>query len=716
MTDTGFDIHTIIGILRRQALLIVLTIFVSVGVVAIYILNVTPLYQSEVLILVDPNDQNPLTSGQGQMSAAGLVVPRVESEVEILRSTATATAVVAAADLIVDPEFGPRLSTRAKILQAIGLQGTLDPRQGEILAGQVVQRFMRALSVRRQGLTYLISATVTSESPKRAARLANTLAEVYITRQVEGKVQSARMARDVLSNQIAAARDALARAEGKLDTFIFDNLDRLEDETGGGAQIARLRADLEAIEAAREERATLSRQLSGSFETRDWGQMVRSLGDQALAELLSEQARLERQLGGVTADSTLEVDLRAALAAVESSIEQRASTQLVLLEGEVESFDDRIEGFRDDIRTTLLGSELSSQTLIDVFSLQQNAEQTRRQYQNLLTRLSDVEAQAAVEIPHSRVVSEALPPTTASFPNVSRIMIVTLALSVALGSALAFANEYYIGGVVSTNQLANITQLPLAPSVPHQSEEDLIKLIVEKPLSSYAEAFRQVRASIDQTLHQKASRGTGHKVILIASSVPRESKSTSALALARTYALSGKRTILIDADLRKPSIHKYLELEPSGGGLLEYLASDAPPDADASTALSVQDPLTALRLVVSSKRSDTPTDQLLMGKRFTNLLDDARANADVVIIDSPPLVPVVDARYIVPQADLVLMMVRYAETNQSDIRYSAAQLVDTASSAGGVPILCVLSCEASQTGSYRYYGYRYGYGYGYHEN
>ena len=715
MTDTGFDIHTIIGILRRQALLIVLTIFVSVGVVAIYILNVTPLYQSEVLILVDPNDQNPLTSGQGQMSAAGLVVPRVESEVEILRSTATATAVVAAADLIVDPEFGPRLSTRAKILQAIGLQGTLDPRQGEILAGQVVQRFMRALSVRRQGLTYLISATVTSESPERAARLANTLAQVYITRQVEGKVQSARMARDVLSSQIAAARDALARAEGKLDTFIFDNLDRLENETGGGAQIARLRADLEAIESAREERATLSRQLSGSFETRDWGQMVRSLGDQALAELLSEQARLERQLGGVTTDSTLEVDLRAALAAVESSIEKRASTQLVLLEGEVESFDDRIEGFRDDIRTTLLGSELSSQTLIDVFSLQQNAEQTRRQYQNLLTRLSDVEAQAAVEIPHSRVVSEALPPTTASFPNVSRIMIVTLALSVALGSALAFANEYYVGGVVSTNQLANITQLPLAPSVPHQSEEDLINLIVEKPLSSYAEAFRQVRASIDQTLHQK-SPGTGPQVILIASSVPREGKSTSALSLARTYAISGKRTILIDADLRKPSIHKYLALEPSTSGLLEYLANDAPLGQDASTALYVQDPLTSLQMLVSTNRSEIPTDRLLMSTRFTNLLDDARANADVVIIDSPPLVPVVDARYIVPQADLVLMMVRYAETNQSDIRYSSAQLTDAASSAGGVPILCVLSCEASQTGSYRYYGYRYGYGYGYHQN
>jgi succinoglycan biosynthesis transport protein ExoP len=705
--QTELDLRQVFGVIRRQSRLILATILVVVAAALLYAVTVTPLYRAEALILVDPAEQNLLDPTQQGSLNGNTLNARVDSEVEILRSQAMALAVVEAANLIADPEFGPRLSTRERLLQAIGVEPAA-PVSGARLLNDVVTRFEAARDVRRSGLTYIIAVGVTAEDPARAARLANALAQTYIDQQVRAKVVGALAARDVLNGQIATAQDRLARSEERLDSFIFDNLDRLDDESGAD-EIAALRGELAEIERTRANRAELTGLAEEALALRDWTSLARLLEDEALAELERERRDLAARLAGADDDDAPAFDLRAALDQLDADLETRAGANLSGLRADLEEIDAEAGRFRDEIRSTLLRSDLSSNTLAEVFTLRQEAELSRQQYRTLLARLSQLETEALVQVADSRIVSQALPPNEPDFPNTGLILVLALVVSAALGLGLAFANEFYVGGVTSDTQLASLVQVPVAATVPKQAVNgamtSVADLVATKPLSAYSEVFRHLRASLDQgfrardSLQDPATGGAGGKVILFSSSIPAEGKSTAALALARTYAIFGKRTILIDADLRKPSLAQQLATEPEGS-MLEYLQGELPDEEELS--FYALDPASSLLVFLSRGRSDLPTDQLLVSSRFAELVDAARESADIVIIDSPPILPVVDARYIVHHADAVLMVTRFALTTQSDIRRAAAQIRDAMKP--GAILMGILSHREGVETAYRNLG------------
>ncbi len=712
MDEIPYNIRDFVAVIRRQYRLILLTAGVIVGVALIYVLSATPLYRAETLILVDPAEQNLLDSSQSSSFSNSSLNARVGSEVEILRSAAMSLAVVNDANLITDPEFGPSLSTKQRLLQAIGLRDS-SPADGKALLQGVLTRFSKATDVKRLGLTYIISVGVTTEDPERSARLANEMASSYIERQIAAKVGGSLSSRDVLQERVATAQSALALSEEQLDSFIFDNLDRLEAESGDAA-IAALRAAISAAQDTRLQSKITAQTAQSYLTSQDWEGLSNSLQDTALQALADQRSALEQRLGQVAADTPLALNLRASLETLEQNLERRASLQLGNLQDQVAQSDENIDGFRNDIRQTLLSSELSSETLAEIYALQQGAEQSRRQYQILLSRLADLETQAGIQVADSRVVSEALPPLNPTSPNVRLILAIALMTAMGIGTALAFANEFYIGGVTSVEQLSNILQAPVAAAIPNESQEadhlSIADAIVEQPLSAYGEAFRQLRASIDQELRLivESDEADGDKqqakVILVTSSIPVEGKSTSSLALARTYAMSGKKTLLIDADLRKPSLARQLGLKPTSG-FMDFLTTPVGEQTD--TSFFTKDPKSSLQMFLGSGRSDIPTDQLLVSERFSTLLRHSKERVDIIIIDSPPLVPVVDARYIAHQADLILMVSRFASTTQSDIRQSIGQLRDVVNET--TPILGVLSYEERVGSSQKYQGYYHDY-------
>lgn len=706
-----FNLQSLFGIVKRQLRLILLTIFVVVSAAMIYAMTSTPLYRAEALVLVDPAEQNLLDPTETGSISSSALNARVESEVEILRSQAMALAVVDEANLISDPEFGPQLSLRAQLLQAIGLQRN-EQIDGERLLKGVVNRFLNARSVRRSGLTYIIAVGVASEDAERAADLANTLARTYIDQQVRAKVQNALAARDVLNSQIANSQDRLARAEERLDNFIFDNLDRLEAESGAG-EIASLRSELEDIERNRSAQVEVATRAEQALEAENWSALGDLLADQAIAELERQRRELVARLEGATEGSPLALDLRAELDTLSANLEDRATTNLSVLRDDLDEFDASADQFRDEIRTTLLRSDLSSDTLAQVFTLRQEAVFARQQAQALLSRLSQLETEALVQVADSRVVSEALPPNRAFFPDIGLILALALVGSTGLGLGLAFANEFYVGGVTSDSQLANVIRAPVGTTVPKMTISKELRSVADvvalKPLSGYAEALRHLRASLDQTfrtsahLSESTSKDRRGKVILVCSSVPAEGKSTTALALARTYAMSGKNTVLIDADLRKPSLARQLGVTPEGS-MLDYLTGKLPNEEELS--FYRVDTYSNLLVFPGHGRSDVPTDQLLSSNRFNELVDAARESAEIVLIDSPPILPVVDTRYIVHHADAVVMVVRFASTNQTDVRRAVGQISEEMDPQ--TALIGVLSHREGAGTSYRYQG-DYGY-------
>jgi polysaccharide biosynthesis transport protein len=214
----------------------------------------------------------------------------------------------------------------------------------------------------------------------------------------------------------------------------------------------------------------------------------------------------------------------------------------------------------------------------------------------------------------------------------------------------------------------------LATFASGRSGLDPAESILTAPMSFYAESFRKLRAVIDLGLmntDKTTSPLKKGKVILVSSAIPAEGKTTTAIALARTYALSGVSTLLIDADLRRHAVAARLGNQ-STTGLIDFLAPQA---KEASLPIATfDDTQSQLTVISAGQRSNAPTDQLLNGPSFQGLMDSAIAGFDIVIIDSPPLLPVVDTRYLARFADAVVHVVRYGSTTQGELREAATQL------------------------------------------
>ena len=187
---------------------------------------------------------------------------------------------------------------------------------------------------------------------------------------------------------------------------------------------------------------------------------------------------------------------------------------------------------------------------------------------------------------------------------------------------------------------------------------------------------------------------------MVTSAIPGEGKTALALALARTYAQAGCRVLLIDADLRKPDLHHVLGFAPSEG-FLDYLREpDATREEDGFYA---DDPRSAAGVIVGRGRSDLPTDQILQSATFDALLRRARTQMDITILDTSPLLSVVDARYVAQRVDAALFCVRFASTGQADLRQGFGQLSD--SLPAGAPVISVLNRDETRGAAYRQRGY-----------
>ncbi|MBI1415657.1 MAG: hypothetical protein GC146_00375 [Limimaricola sp.] len=697
----AFNALDIFGIFRRQLRLMLLTIGIVLGAALIYLAQATPLYTATTLLIIDPAGKN-LLAPDATMPNSNSDSAKIESEVEILKSDSLALKTIRDSKLYLTDEFGPSLGTFDKIKMALGFAPPPAP-EGDAVLQAALQRFESALSVRRMGLTYLISVSVTSESPDRAARLANEHAKTYLADQVSSKVDSSLAAGGVLQGQLQQARQKLAASDGALTSYIQNHLDQLQAETGS-TKIAELRTELQTANSQIAKDSQAADLARTALQSGDWDKLASQVQDETIAKLAQQKRTFEQQLAGAEPGSAAAIDIAAGLADINRQLTQAGQQTISQLEKTVQSEKDSTAEITKSIRDEVLGSTLTPETLADIYGLQQDAQIAQRQYDTLLTRLRDVQTQALVQVADARVVSQALSPQQKSYPNTELALALALVLGLGLGAGLALSNEYLFGGVTSEAQLNNIVPARVAAVVPKVSSASgqltFADKVVDEPMSLFSESFRKLRASIDR--QSPATPGIG-RVILFTSSIPAEGKSTDALALARTYALAGKRTLLVDADLRKPSQHTFIGTEPESG-ILEYLT--APGDRYADAACFGTDPKSNLGLIMGRRRSSIPTDAPLQTEGFANLIMDARKSFDVVIMDSAPLVPVVDARYISPFADVVVLCVRFGLARQADVRTAFEQLEESISD--GAVIMTSLNCLEGKTADYRYSGY-YGY-------
>ncbi|MCD7058918.1 GumC family protein [Pelagibacterium xiamenense] len=683
MDEPSIDIRGALALLRRQKRLIIGTFLVVVGLAVVVIFSLTPRYSSSALIFIDPANKNLLdpteitTSGTSESS-------RVDSEVEIIQSQGNVLAVIQEHGLVSDPEFGVTLSLRDRILTFLRIDNP-DLPTGDMALRDVVENFQDALSVRRRGITYLVDVTVESEDPDRAAELANALADSYIAQQVRTKIESVSASQAVLEARLAEASDAIVRAEEAFDAFVSQNLERLAAEAG--SSVESLRAELLSVSAEREATTLLLRDVNRYMGQGDLAATVTALENDALAALDAQRRQLSSVLAGTDAASPAAIDLRNELAAIEAELEQGVRTQIDTLSTNAAQLESSESRLREQIRSDLLASDLPIDMLTRLYELQQAAQLARSQYQTLLSRSFELGVQTDLQIADSRIISRALPARSPSFPNTNLMLALAALGGLGLGVGLGFLYENYIGGLTSKVQTEAILRLPVLAEIPRQKHlagaeaKSVSDVVVAAPLSHYAEAVRRLRAGIDRHLNVRyrtaetalpdARQGA---IIMVSSPLPAEGKTTVALSLARTYALSGKKTIIIDCDLRKPAVHRQLDIAPEHS-LWEYLKGDV--DRSALARVIFEDAETGLSVLAGARHLEAPADQLFQGKAFEELIKAATRSFDVVILDAPPILPVVDGSHLAQYADILVLVVKWASTSQSEVRNAVTILQES---------------------------------------
>jgi len=676
MNDQGFDLRSILGLLRRQARLIAITVLAVLVVATAAVFTMKPIYTASTLVLVDPSRKD-LLDPNAQMGGGSGESARVDSEVELAKSEATLLQTIEDENLIDDPEFGVRLGFRDTVLSFFRIAEPTLPTGDEALQS-VMAKLRESITVQRRGLTFMLAIQARSPNPATAARIANAVAAAYIKVQLAAKIGSTLASRDIIQGRIAGASTAVSQSEGAFDKFIEDNIDTITAETGR-TDLTALRAQLKEVGGNRARDAAVAELVQRSLEQRDWAAVSANLGSQAISALAAQRQQLVNSLADTVDDSQQSIDLRAEVAKLDAELENSTTAELTTMRQRVATYQSQASDIRNQLRTSILSTDLPPDVLTNIYELQQNAEIARTQYQTLLSRLRELEAQAYLQVADSRVVSQTLPPSEPSFPNPRQILTLAGLAALGLGIGLAFLRENFVGGFTSEAQLHSFLRGPVISAVPRQKEAragagdgGIGEYMVSSPLSIFAESVRRIRVGIDQSLQRsEASRPAGGIVIMVSSASPSEGKSTLALSITRAYALAGHKTLLIDCDLRKPSIHRQLGLEPSTG-LLEYLNHAV--KEDALPSIMTVDDESGAQVVLGARRSDIATDSLLSSTTFARLISAARSTFDIIVLDTPPVGPVVDGLYLVKHADSIVFVVRWASTSQHDVRHAVTLL------------------------------------------
>jgi polysaccharide biosynthesis transport protein len=727
----GIDLRTAINFVWRQWKLIASVAAFAVIVGAVYLLRVTPLYTATAQLLLDPRKEKAV--GQDAiMSDSQLDLPTIESQMAIIRSSALLRRVVEKEKLVNDVEFGaaPASDPGQGLLGALRalLSRTSDADKKQNIKNTdssvelgtlptdintAIENLKGAITVTRAGQAYVISVSFTSANPVKAARLANAVADAYVVDKLDARFEAAKRASTWLSDRLVELRQQLRQSEEAVARFRSDN--NLSGSTPSASlnqdQLAQLNGRLvQARAEAADKKARLD--LLAKIEAR--GGNIASLPDfmtsGAVAELRKQASELSRQeadlLARYSGAHPAVVNLRAQLGDIQRSINSEVRRAAASIRNEYDLAKARQEAVEKTLREVTGASDLDNSKSITLRELERTAAVNKSLFEDFLQRAKLTQEQSTFEARDARVITPALPPSAPSSPKKLQVILISLIVGLIGGSGAAYAIETLNAGFTTPRQIEDTLDLPLLASISRFEFKELVldgasltipEFPLVKPLSRFSEAIRSLRSAI-----QMSDVDHPPKVLQFTSTIPSEGKTTLALAYAASGAQSGLKVLIIDGDLRHPSTSRYLGSDKELG-LVEYLVGDA----DLPSVLRYSEKLRGWYLSAGGKTQNPP--DLLASERFKSLVGTLREEFDLVIIDTPPMGPVIDPLIVSQLVDKMIFVVRWASTARELVAHSIERLSGRKKVAG-VVFNHVVDSQAKKYGKYAYnyyYGGRY---------
>jgi capsular exopolysaccharide synthesis family protein len=642
------------------------------------------LYPATATIALNEGQQQVISDIESIMSGGPVNSSAINTELEVLRSRDLVGQLVDHLDLVSRTEFNgllrePTLSDdiRAYIMSLIGgaNDGETTQPSPEAIRASVVSAVREAISVSNARNTLVINISVTTTDTQLSVAMANALAELYIENQIQVKLDALASATEFLSRRTSELRQSLEELETDLTEF-SEQAELVSPAVleAQSLQLRELRTRLsEARERVVDETATLS-SLQALWE----------VGELEAFVAAADEFRLNRALAQYRDDL---ISLEELEAEVERFILQH--------EAQVERDSEQLEALQASEATLAGQIERQSQELIALQQLERETETARLLYETFFTRLQEINVQQGLETADSRLLSEAIPRPPSS-PRKSRILALAGILGLMLGAGLVLLREMRFAGFRTADELRNHSErrvLASIPLIPAKERKSVISFLKDKPNSVISEAVRNLRTSI-----LMSNIDHPPQVIMLTSSIPGEGKTTLALALARNMVGLGKRVLLIEADIRRRVYSEYMDTEKTVA-LLDLLTEKVQPE---DVSPYVED----LGFdILTGTKSDVNAADLFASERFSSLLKNLREHYDYILIDTPPVLAVPDARVIGSLSDANIYVVQWNGTTRTQVRQGLEMLGSVSVDITGL-VLNKLDARKMKT-----YGYGGQYGY-----
>ncbi len=695
------------------SLVIVVTMLATLAV-----MQMTPIYRATATMLIETKG-NQLVAFQQVYDNTGQLNEYLQTQLGLIASRGVAERVVRELNLTEHPEFDPR--QRSEPLVDVG--GMVRRMRGMILGEDLSQSdepmtqaeimdivtrdFQSRVNASVEGKSQLVAISVEMADRLTAAQAANALANSYIEGQLEAQMEMSMAATTWMNSRLAELRTSLKEAEDRLQAY--REQEGLIDVDGVGTVSANeLSLTGNRMIDARSQRAEAESQYRQVEAMKDqgWERMASVpavLGHPLIQQFKAEQARarakveeLSRRYGErFPAMQAAQSDLNAATASLRAQVEQVVAgieRNYQLAVANEQSIKSSFEANKEQIQDI-------SRKEFRVRELTRDVESNRELYDTFQNRLRETTATQDLSSTSAHIVDSALPPRTPSAPNTRLLIALATILSLVAGVAIALIADFLNNTFKSAEDVENNLNLPvlgIVPLMPKKMQKKVPHMFEKGDDMRFCEAIRTIRTSV-----MLADMSRPQKVIVVTSSVPGEGKSSVAANMA--FALSQlQRVLLIDADLRRPTLAKNFDFPVGTPGLANLIAGTAKAEDCIQTVDSQLDMLTAGAVPPNPL-------ELLASPRFAKFLERVKDRYDHILIDSPPTQAVSDSVLMSTYADSVIYVIKSEGTSIGMAQKGVGQLLQSGASIVGVVLNQVDVKKAAKKGEYSGYYDHYGY-------
>lgn len=697
----GFDLAAIYGALFRNRwwMLAILTVTLLVGI-GLTLLT-TPVYRAIASVQINQDSEKVL--GTENSSDVGSLMDAerfLQTQLDILRSRTLAIAVADAG----------RFFNNESFLEAMGAEPVTNPAPQQTL---IEARREQVIKILRDNLTLelpidsrVVQIGFDSSDPRLAASVANNFADSFIRNNLQRRFNSSSYSRDFLREQLQAAQLKLARSERAAVNYAQST--DIVDTSGGGADDTRAKSSL-TVDSLVELNQKLSLAVSDRINAEARWNRVRNTAILSLPQVQNNDAvqQLLKERAGLQASYREEAERRkedypsmlraeARIKQLNLEIEQIAGNIRRGIQSEFEIAENAERALRVQVSNLRKQSQSEQTDSIQLSILEREAETNREQYDFLLKRYNELTAESGVQSNNLSIVDRATAPTAPTSPNLLLNMIAAFGLGALLAVSFAALRESLFNMIRTPADVVRSLHLPVLGAIPDGGNAMDIFEQLSDSKSSFSEAVNSVRASL-----LLSSRSGLLRSMSFTSTQSGEGKSTTCYALAHLLAKSGKRVLIIDADLRRPNQHRIAEVA-NKVGLSDLLSNSA--DITLSDVIKKYTH-SDVDLIPSGPIPPNPSE-LINTDSLSKLIGDCLNIYDCVMVDCPPVLGIADAVVVSSVVEGVVYVAESGRNHSRGAITSVNRLRDS-----GAPIVGVIVTRfvANTTGYGNTYTYAYEY-------